>query len=128
MSARLRRTVLALVCIGSAALNTAARGADASACLLFEVKSDGSAVLSNVCIDRINFSYCIDSPSSARPCSGNVTDVVTLGPAEIEVLPAYQAEGGGTPHLAVCPYEEAPVNWKPLSVEPVVCKKTCVMC
>ena len=127
MSPRLS-SMLAVVCIGSAALHPAARGADASACLQFAVKPDGSAALSNVCIDRINFSYCIDSPGSSRPCSGDVTDVVTLGPAESEVLPAYQAEGGGTPHLAVCPYEEAPVKWKPLSGQPVVCKKTCVMC
>jgi len=128
MNAPLRRTILAAVCIGTATLHTAAHGADAAACLQFEARPDGSGAFTNVCIDRINFSYCIDSPGSARPCSDHISDVVTLGPAESEVLPAYRAEGGGTPHTAVCPYEYAPVKWKPLDGAPVVCKKTCVMC
>ena len=124
----LRREFVALCAAGVFTLQGSAIGADVSGCLHFMARPDGSATISNVCSDRVNFSYCIDSPSSSRPCTAEITDVVTLGPGEVESLPAYQAKGSGRPRIAACPYEYAPEKWNPLEDAPVACKKTCVMC
>lgn len=124
----LRRALVALCAASAFLLHGTAGGADVSGCLQFTTKADGSASISNVCSDRVNFSYCIDSPSSSRPCTAQITDVVTLGPDEVESLPAYRAEGSGRPRIAACPYEYAPEKWNPLEDAPVACRKTCVMC
>jgi len=124
----LRRGLVVLCAAGAYVLQGTAVGADVSGCLQFTAKPDGSAAISNVCSERVNFSYCIDSPSSSRPCMAQIADVVTLGPGENESLAAYQAEGSGRPRIAACPYEYAPDKWNPLEDAPVACKKTCVMC
>jgi len=103
-----------------------AAGADGlSECLKLAVKPDGSAGLANVCGSRLNVTYCIDNPASAKACSNAALAVTTLFPGAEDVIPGYI---DGRLHAAVCVYPEAPVGWTPGPDNPYTCKKTCVMC
>jgi hypothetical protein len=94
-------------------------------CLKMEAKPGATAVLVNVCSQRLNVMYCIQSAQSRRSCAGKPTDVTTLFPAASTGLADYD---GAPVHWAVCIYPEAPVAWDHGPDHAYACKKTCVMC
>lgn len=94
-------------------------------CLKVEAKSSGSAVLTNVCSQRLNVMYCVQSARAQRSCTNKPADVTTLFPGTAAALVGYD---GAPVHWAVCIYPEAPVAWDHGPDHAYSCKKTCVMC
>jgi len=123
---RMARDILMLTALLPMAAPAVA--ATAQECLQFEVKADGDAVLTNKCSDALNLLYCVESDSSARPCSQRSSLVVTLHYGVRETLPGYVAAGRPAVRSAVCFYPEAPIDWQPAAGAAWGCKKTCVMC
>lgn len=120
---------LAACCLVLSCAAPPARGADLQGCIKLAVQADGSATLTNGCSSRLNFSYCIDNPGSAKACTGPAAAaIVTLSPGASDRIPSYVADGAGALQAAVCVYPEAPVGWKPGAGAAFTCRKTCVMC
>ncbi len=129
MKAAHRAAALAAYCLVLSCTALPARGADLRECIKLTVQADGSATLTNGCSDRLNFSYCIDNPNSAKACRrAAAAAIVTLSPGASDRIPSYVADGAGALHAAVCVYPEAPVGWEPGAGATFTCRKTCVMC
>jgi hypothetical protein len=109
----------------SFALSTSA--ADLKDCIKLEPKG-ADATLTNLCTNAIVIMYCVDNAASQRSCANNVDRVVTLAPTGVEVIPEFGGSAKGELYTALCPYQQAPVGWKPGPNNPYTCKKTCVMC
>lgn len=120
------RGIPLLVLLG--ALNAPTHAATATECLRFEIKPNGDAQLINACSDPLNLLYCVESDQDERPCSTLSGPVITLHYGVAATLPGYVAAGKPVLHQAVCFYPQAPIDWKPGSVNGWGCKKTCVMC
>jgi hypothetical protein len=97
-------------------------------CIKLAAQPDGEASFVNVCIERINVSFCVDNVDSAVPCSSNAIGVTVFEPGASHTVPRYAATGAGPIYWAVCLYPEAAVEWKPGPDNRFICRKTCVMC
>jgi hypothetical protein len=101
---------------------------DLNGCVAFAVRPDGAGMLTNRCGSRLNVTYCIDNPASARSCTKPPLAVATLAREASERIPSYASDGAGPVHWAVCAYPEAAVDWTPGPGGAFACRKTCVMC
>ena len=117
-----------IVCLWLSGLSGLAHAAELKDCLKLKTEASGSAILSNVCTERLNIIYCVDNARSAKSCARESLGVTTLLPGTADTLPSYTADGAGAVYWAVCVYPEAPIQWKPGPESPYACKKTCVMC
>ena len=97
-------------------------------CVKLVVSANGDATLSNACSERLNVTYCVDNPKSAKNCASGSLGVTTLWPGSADLMPSYIDQGAGSVYWAVCVYPEAAIDWKPGADNPYGCRKTCVMC
>ena len=97
-------------------------------CVQLEISESTGATFTNICNERMNVMYCVDSPTNPKTCSAEHLGITTLVPLSFEIVPNYAGEGKGPIYSAICAYPTAPIGWKPGANNPFSCKKTCVMC
>jgi hypothetical protein len=116
--------------IGAALLLLPSTGyvAEPHECVQIEINDSVGAKLTNICNEKMNIMYCVDSPASPETCAAERLGITTLVPLSSEVVPGYAGEGKGALYAAICAYPTAPIGWKPGPDNPFTCKKTCVMC
>jgi hypothetical protein len=105
-----------------------ATAAEMSDCVKLAVAADGAASLTNACGEHLNVTYCVDNPSSAKPCSQTPLSITALAPEAVELIPGYRAEGAGNVYWAACAAPMTPINWKPGPESTFICRKMCTMC
>lgn len=120
-----RRAVCCLVLLG---VQLSGNAAELKDCVKLVVNPNGDATLVNACNLRLNVTYCVDNPKSAKDCSRESIEITTLWPGSADLIPSYIDHGAGSVYWAVCVYPEAAIHWKPGADSPYACRKTCVMC
>lgn len=124
----MRQRLRTMCCLCALASALSATAAGLNDCVAFAVKPDGQGTLTNRCGSRLNVTYCVDNPASAKSCSKLPLPVTTLNRDAFEGIASYGAEGAGAVHWAACLYPEAAVEWTPGPGGTFACRKTCVMC
>jgi hypothetical protein len=118
----------AVYCLFLLGVHVSGNAAELKDCVKLVVSSNGDAALINACSERLNVTYCVDNPKSAKACSRESIGITTLFPGSADLIPSYIDYGAGPVYWAVCVYPKAAVDWKPVADSPYGCRKTCVMC
>src|SRR5262249_16816610 len=112
----------AVCCLVLLAVHLSSNAAQLKDCLNLVVSPSGDASLINTCTERLNVTYCIDNPKSAKDCSREPLGITTLGPGGADPIHSYVDHGAGAVYWAVCAYPEAAVHWKPGTDSPYECR------